>query len=190
MKLQWRHRRANVIGPNLDHWIRDHVQHRLPQSAAAAAASLSSYTLFSLRRLRLCAWLSERLTWLTEWASECGQQQAKEERAAASRQPISGSGLANVQLRGSSTTVSATARATSTQTGILRRQRKGTFRRIPLSLLRGSIQCRPVSSFLSPPDTPRGVSESIPHPDRRQHPGVVVGLCDEVAPRSVWTFWR
>lgn len=52
--------------------------------------------------------------WLTAWLRAAASE---EERAAASRQPISGSGLANVQPRGSSTTVSATARATSLKLG-------------------------------------------------------------------------
>lgn len=88
------------------------------QSAAAAAASLPSYTLYS----QLC-WGSDRVSgWLTDWltassSSNGSRRRRKEERAAASRQPISGSGLANVQPRGSSTTVSATGRATSLKLG-------------------------------------------------------------------------
>lgn len=159
---------------------------------AASPPSVSSnsitllYTLFSLRRLRSCVWL-------TDWLTDCGQQQAKQERAAASRQPISWSGLANVPRRGSSTTVSATARATSTQTGILRRQREGTFRRTPLFLHRGSIPCCPVlslSRFLSPPDTAKRQSVN-PTP----RPQATSRGCGWIVwwgrpPCSGWTVWR
>lgn len=137
MALQWRHRRANVIGPNFNHWIRDHVQHRLPQSVSRSSSSSITPRVHAVLTAEARIVL---ISSLTDWLEE--------ERAAAPRQPIGGSGLANVQPRGSSTTV--TAPSDSSQTGILRRQREGAFPRFPLlSLLHGSVPCRPGWSLSS-----------------------------------------
>lgn len=151
-------------------------------SSSSSITPLVHAVLTALLRLRSCVWLTD---WLTASSS---RRRRKEERAAASRQPISGSRLANVQPRGSSTTVSATGRATSLKLGYYGDKEREHFA--------GSPPLSPPRSCSVPPHfTPLFLSlttgHSVSQPpsptqlDRRQHPRLVAGLCDEVGPPVV-----